>query len=81
MSASARTSPRTGIVPTSLLRDRVISRLSLPAPVPIANVDVAAGIRFSVTSQLPVMVPYRIPQACAAALATAGFADLFTRLR
>lgn len=69
------------IVPASLLRDRVISRLSLPAPVPVANVDVAAGIRFSVTSQLPVMVPYRIPQAWAAALAAAGFADRFTRLR
>jgi len=68
------------IVPASLLRDRVISRLSLPAPVPVANVDVAAT-RFSVTSQLPVMVPYRIPQALAAALAAAGFADLFTRLR
>lgn len=69
------------LVPASLLRDRVISRLSLPAPVRAANVDVAAATRFGVTSELQVMVPYRIPQAWAAALAAAAFAGLLARLR
>jgi len=69
------------LVPAWLLRDRVISRLSLPAPVRVANVGVAAAAGFGVTRELPVMVPYRIPQAWAAALAAAGFAGLLARLR
>lgn len=69
------------LIPASLLHDRVISQLTVPTPVRAANVDVVAAARFGVTSELPVMVPYLIPQAWAAALAAAGFAGLLTRLR
>jgi len=69
------------LIPASLLRDRVISRLTLPAPVRAATVDVAAATRFGISSELPVMVAYLIPPAWAVAFAAAGFAGLLTKLR
>jgi hypothetical protein len=86
--AAAAVRERTGpdlaahrLIPASLLKDRVVSRLTLPTPVRAANLAVAAATRFEVTSELPVMVPYRIPQTSAAALAAQNFTGVLTQLR
>lgn len=70
-----------GLVPSSLLEGRVVSRLRLPRPVVAANIDAADAIRHGVTRELAVMVPYEIPQKWAAALATAGFDGIIAGLR
>lgn len=70
-----------GLVPSSLLDGRVVSRLKLPRPVVVANVDIVAASRYGVTRELPVMTPYAIPQAWAAALARSSFGGIVAGLR
>jgi len=70
-----------GLVPESLLVGRVVSRLRLPGSVRAANADSAAAANFGVTRELPVMVPYVVPQAWAQALDVFGFEALVASLR
>lgn len=71
-----------GLVPRSVLADRVISTLRLPAPVRAANVSSnRASTAFAVTAELATMTPYDVPRAWAAALHAAGFDAVVCRLR
>ena len=70
-----------GTITMSLLAGRVVSTLGIPADVRSANMNAAAAARFGVTRELPVMVPYDVPQAWAASLAAAGFGGIVAGLR
>lgn len=71
-----------GLVPRSVLADRVISTLHLPAPVRAANLSSnRASTAFGVTAELATMTPYDVPRAWAAALGAAGFDAVVCRLR
>jgi hypothetical protein len=71
-----------GLVPSSVLVDRVISMLHLPASVRAANLSSnRASTGFGVTAELASMTPYDTPRAWAATLAAAGFEAIVCRLR
>lgn len=52
-------------VPSSLLEEAVVSALSVPGEVLLADLESAAASRFGVTRELGTMVPYAVPQAWA----------------
>lgn len=52
-------------VPASLLEDSVVSALSVPEDVVLADLESAIASRFGVTRELGTMVPYAVPQAWA----------------
>jgi len=54
-------------VPASLLEDAVVSALSVPEEVVLADLESSAASRFGVTRELATMVPYAVPQAWARA--------------
>lgn len=70
-----------GTVTMSLLEDRVVSALKIPVDIRAANVNAAAAATYGVTRELPVMVPYDVPQAWAASFAAAGFGGIVAGLR
>lgn len=71
-----------GVIPSSVLAGRVISRLPLPEPVRAANVSSnRASNRFGVTAELATMTPYAIPRQWAAVLHGAGFGGIAVTLR
>lgn len=71
-----------GTVPSSVLADRVLSRLALPGPVRAANVSSnRASNSFSVTAELVTMIPYTIPQRWAAVLHDSSFDGIAFTLR
>lgn len=70
-----------GLVPTSVLDDRHVSRLTVPVRVRAADLDDPQATGYRVTRELPTMTPYGIPQAWAAALKAAGFDGLVHPLR
>jgi len=71
-----------GRVADSILRDRVVSALELPADARAANLDSdRASDRYGITAELSVMTPYAVPQAWAVALRSAGFDGIVGQLR
>ncbi len=60
-------------VPASLLDGVVVSRLHLPHPCDLANLQSSAASRFGVLRELEVMVPYYVPQDWATAFDQEGF--------
>ncbi|MGH3447364.1 MAG: RES family NAD+ phosphorylase [Nocardioidaceae bacterium] len=69
-------------VAASVLADRVVSTLALPAPVRAANLESnRAADRYGVTGELSTMTPYDVTQAWARALHQAGFGGVCGRLR
>ena len=59
-------------VPESTLVDVVVSRLRLPEPREVADIQSRRAARFGVTRELETMVPYAVPQAWARGFAEAG---------
>jgi len=59
-------------VPASLLEDAVVSTLSVPEDVALADLESAAASRFGIIRELGTMVPYAVPQAWARGFANAG---------
>lgn len=59
-------------VPASLFEDAVVSTLSLPEDVALADLEADAASRFGVTRELGTMVPYAVPQAWARGFGSAG---------
>jgi hypothetical protein len=59
-------------VPESLLADVVVSRLQLPEPRSVADLQSRDAGRYGVTRELETMVPYAVPQAWARGFAAAG---------
>ncbi len=69
-------------VDVSVLEGRVISELTIPIEVRGADISTrSAGTKFGVTSELPTMIPYSVPQAWARCLAKSGFGAIMHRLR
>jgi hypothetical protein len=59
-------------LPESTLADVVVSRLRLPEPRDVADIQSRRAARFGVTRELESMVPYAVPQAWARGFAEAG---------
>jgi hypothetical protein len=60
-------------LPESTLADVVVSSLTLPRDVSVADVQSRRAAAYGVTRELETMVPYTVPQAWARALAQARF--------
>lgn len=59
-------------VPESLLEEVVVSRLRLPEPCAVADLQSRDATSFGVTRELETMVPYAVPHTWARAFDTAG---------
>lgn len=70
-----------GSIPSSLLDGRVVSTLALPQQVRAANLNATKAADHGVTRELPVMVPYDVPRAWAAAFAAAAYDGIVAELR
>jgi hypothetical protein len=60
------------VLPESALEDAVVSRLRVPEPVEVADLQSRRAADFGATRELETMVPYAVPQEWARELAAAG---------
>ncbi|MHB8341490.1 MAG: RES domain-containing protein [Mycobacteriales bacterium] len=70
-----------GSAPASLLAGRVVSRLTLPATVPAANLEGTAAAHYRVTRELAVMTAYQVPRAWARVFDAHGITGIVFGLR